>query len=160
MKKLTLLFWTCIILTGCTTAPKVDIQAEKDAIQSIEDQWVVALQTNDAEKILSFFASDAVTMDPNKPIISSLEARRNSINSMFADTTLLFNTYTGNVDAIEVSAAGDFAYARGQQEITVKTIDGLVKDKGKWVDVFRKTDGQWKVVVTIGNSDLPITGRK
>ncbi len=159
MKKITVFFCTCIILMGCTSTPKVDIQAEKDAIQSMEDQWIVALQTNDAEKILSFYASDASIMNSNKPIITGLDAIRNSIEAMFADTTLIFNTYSGTVDIIEVSATGDLAYARGKQEVTVKTKDGQVIDKGKWVDVLKKIDGQWKVIVTIGNSDLPVAGQ-
>jgi len=160
MKKNAVLFSACIILMGCTSTPKVNIQAEKDAIQSMEDQWVIALQTGDAEKILSFYASDAVIMNPNKPIITGLEAIRNATESMFADTTILLDTYTGKVDVIEVSASGDFAYARGQQEITLKTKEGLVKDKGKWVDILKKTDGLWKVTVTIGNGDLPIAGQQ
>jgi len=160
MKKIAVLFCSCITFIGCTTAPKVDIQAEKNAIQSMEDQWVVALQTNDVEKIMSFYASDAVLMDPNKPIIMGLEGIRNNANSMFTDTTLLFNTYMGNVDVIELSASGDFAYARGQQRITIKTKEGLVKDEGKRVDVLKKIDGQWKVIVTIGNSDLSIAEKQ
>ena len=52
MKKFAVLLWTCIALSGCTTTPKVDFQAEKDVIQNNEDQWTVALQTRDAEKIV------------------------------------------------------------------------------------------------------------
>jgi len=153
MKKIVVLFCAWLTLIGCTTAPKVDIQAEKNAIQSLEDQWLVALQKSDVEKIMSFFADDAVNMNPNKPIIIGLEGIRNSTNSMFTDTTLLLNTYSGTVDVIEVSASGDFAYARGQQQITIKTKEGLVNDKGKWVDVLKKINGQWKVIVSIGNGD-------
>ena len=159
MKKIVILFCACLTLAGCTTEPKVDIQAEKNAIQSMEDQWFVAFKTSDVEKIMSFYTSDAVLMDPNKPIIIGLEGIRNNANSMFTDTTLLLNTYSGTVDVIEVSTSGDFAYARGQQQITVKTKEGLVKDEGKWVDVLKKIDGQWKVIVSIGNSDLPIAGQ-
>ena len=159
MKKIVVLFCAFLTLAGCSTAPKVDIQAEKNAIQSMEDQWPVAFQTSDVEKIMSFYASDAVIMDQNKPIIIGLEGIRINANSMFTDTTLLLNTYSGTVDVIEVSTSGDFAYARGQQQIMVKTKEGLVKDEGKWVDVLKKIDGQWKIVVTIGNSDLPIAGQ-
>jgi len=159
MKKIVVLFCACLTLAGCTTAPKVDIQAEKNAIQSMEDQWFVAFKTSDVEKIMSFYASDAIIMDPNNPIIIGLEGIRNNANSMFTDTTLLLNTYSGTVNVIEVSTSGDFAYARGQQQITVKTKEGLVKDEGKWVDVLKKIDGQWKIIVTIGNSDLPIAGQ-
>ena len=157
MKKITLLFWTSIILTGCTTAPKVDIQAQKDLIQNNEDQWTVALQAKDAEKIVGFYATESVSMRPNQPVYIGLNAIRNGIESMLADTTVLFNTYTGKVDAIEVSAAGDMAYSYGHDEIMVKTKDGLVKDEGKWVDIWKKIEGQWKVVVSTGNSNKPLT---
>ena len=159
MKRIAVLFCACITLIGCTSAPKVDIQAEKNAIQSLEDQWSVAFQTSDLEKIMSSYASDAVIMDANKPIIIGLEGIRNHTNSMFTDTTLLLNTYSLKVDVIEVSTSGDFAYARGHQHITIKTKEGLIKDEGKWVDVLKKIDGQWKSIVTIGNSDLPIAGQ-
>jgi len=159
MKKIAALFCVSIILMGCTSTPKVDIQAETDAVRNLEDQWTVALQTGDVEKILSFHAPEAVGLRPNQPILVGLDAIRNRTVSMFADTTLLFNTYTGTIDIIEVSASGDLAYARGHDEITTKTKDGLVKDNGKWVDIWKKIDGQWKVTVTIGNSDLPIAGQ-
>jgi len=159
MKKIAVLFYTCIILIGCNSTPKVDFQAEKDLIQNNEDEWTVALQTRDAEKIVSFYATEAVSMRPNQPIYIGLNAIRNGIESMLSDTALLFNTYTGKVDAIEVSVAGDMAYSYGHDELMVKTKDGLVKDEGKWVDIWTKLDGQWKVIVSCGNSNKSLTGQ-
>lgn len=159
MKKTALLLCLCISLLGCTPTPKLDIQSETDAIRNLEDQWTVALQNSEPEKILGFYANDAVVMSSNKPVIIGLEAIRNMIDTMFADTTVLFKTYTGTVDDIEVSSAGDLAYARGHQEITIKTKVGSIQDKGKWVDVWKKIDGQWKVTVSIGNSDNPVAGQ-
>jgi len=159
MKKFAVLLWTCISLSGCTTTPKVDFKAEKDVIQNNEDQWTVALQTKDAEKIAGFYATEAISMRSNQPIYIGLNAIRNGIESMLSDTTLLFNTYTGKVDAIEVSVSGDMAYSYGHDEIMVKTKNGLAKDEGKWVDIWKKLDGQWKVVVSSGSSNKPLTGQ-
>jgi ketosteroid isomerase-like protein len=159
MKKIALLFCACIALTGCNTASKVDSQAEKDAIQNFEDQWTIALQISDVEKIVSYYATEAVSMRPNQPIFIGLNAIRDGIESMLTDTTLLFNTYTGKVDAVEVSVAGDMAYSYGHDELMVKTKDGLVKEEGKWVDIWKKIDGQWKVIVSCGNSNKPLTGQ-
>ncbi len=160
MKKTAVLFLCmCMGLLGCTSTPKVDIQAETDAIRNLEDQWTVALQTGDAEKIMSFYAPEAVSMRPDQPILVGLDAIRNRTESHFADTTLLFKTYTGMVDFIEVSASGDLAYARGHDEITIKTKEGLVKDNGKWVDIWKKIDGEWKAIVSVGNSDKPLAGQ-
>lgn len=141
---------------GCNPAPKLDIQGEKDAILGYEDLWTGALKTKEVEKIMGFYAPEAVSMRSNLPIYTGLNAIRSSIEAMFADTTLIFNTYTGKVDVIEVSVSGDMAYAYGHDEIMVKTKDGLVKDEGKWVDVWKKIDGQWKVVVSCGNSSSPL----
>ena len=159
MKKIVVLICMCILLSGCTSTPKVDIQAETDAIRSLEDQWAVALQEKDANKILNFYATEAVSMSPNKPILVTLDAIKNGIESMLTDTTFIFKTYKGTVDAIEVSATGDLAYARGHDEITIKTKDGIVKDEGKWVDIWKKLDGQWKVVISIANSNKPSAGQ-
>lgn len=159
MKKIAVLFCTCIILIGCTSTPKVDIVAEAEAIRNLEEQWNIALQTSDANKIISFFSTEIVSMQSNKPIAVGIQAARNITESMFADTTLLFKTYTTTIDAIEVSAAGELAYVRGQDQITVKTKDGLVQEESKWVDIWKKSDGQWKVVLNIGNSNKPLKGQ-
>lgn len=159
MKNFILCICACITLIACNTAPKLDIEVEKNAILGNEDQWTLALQTKDAEKIAGFYATEAVSMRTNQPIYIGLAAIRNSIDAMFADTTLVFSSYTGKVDFIDVSASGDLAYAYGHDEIMVKSKDGLVKDEGKWVDVWKKIDAQWKVVVSSGNTSKPLTGQ-
>jgi len=156
MKKITVLFCACIILIGCTRAPKVDTLAEANAIHNLEDQWTVALQKSDTDKIISFFNTDAVAMKPNTPISIGLQAIRKERESSFTDTTMLYKTYSSKIDTIEVSASGDLAYVRGTDRITTKTPNGLVDDMGKWVDIWKKINGEWKVVVNIWNSDMPL----
>jgi ketosteroid isomerase-like protein len=156
MKKIAVLFCACIILIGCTRAPKVDTLAEANAIRNLEDQWTVALQKSDTDKIISFFNTDAVAMKPNTPISIGLQAIRKERESSFTDTTMLYKTYSSKIDTIEVSASGDLAYVRGTDRITTKTPNGLVDDMGKWVDIWKKINGEWKVVVNIWNSDMPL----
>jgi ketosteroid isomerase-like protein len=156
MKKITVLFCACIILIGCTRAPKVDTLAEANAIRNLEDQWTVALQKSDTDKIISFFNTDAVAMKPNTPISIGLQAIRKERESSFTDTTMLYKTYSSKIDTIEVSASGDLAYVRGTDRITTKIPNGLVDDMGKWVDIWKKINGEWKVVVNIWNSDMPL----
>jgi ketosteroid isomerase-like protein len=156
MKKSAVLFCACIILIGCTRAPKVDTLAEANAIRNLEDQWTVALQKSDTDKIISFFNTDAVAMKPNTPISIGLQAIRKERETSFTDTTMLYKTYSSKIDTIEVSASGDLAYVRGTDRITTKTPNGLVDDMGKWVDIWKKINGEWKVVVNIWNSDMPL----
>lgn len=156
MKNIILLFCVLILLPGCNTEPKADKSVEADLIRSIEDQWTEAIKEVDVDKIIGFFATEAVSMPDGKPIIIGLQSIRSKIESQFADTTILFDTYSATIDTIEVSASGDLAYSRGHDEIFIKTKDTLVNVPGKWIDIYKKINGQWKVIVSIGNSDKPL----
>jgi ketosteroid isomerase-like protein len=157
MKNTLVLFCVFILFMGCSTEPKVDTAVEADIIRDLEDQWTEAIKTADVDKIIGIYATDAVSMPDDEPIATGLQNIRNRIESQFADTTVtvLFDTYSGTVDVIDVSVSGDLAYSRGHDEISVKTKDGLVIENGKWIDIYKKIDGQWKAVVSIGNSDKP-----
>jgi uncharacterized protein (TIGR02246 family) len=159
MKKFTVFFCTCIILIGCTSTPKVDILAEAEAIRSLEDQWSAAIVAKDLDKSLSSIASDAVMMDSNVPIYTGIEAIRKATEVWYADTTLLFNTYTYGIDIIEVSASGDLAYVRGHSQASYNTPDGIKEGKSKWVDIWKKSDEGWKCILNIGNTDNPKQGQ-
>ncbi len=151
MKKLTLFFWTCIILSGCTVGSKSDIQVEKDAILNLEDQWSVGFMSKDADHIMNLYSADAVSMSSEKPTLTGIKAIRESIETMLSDTTLLFNTYKYSIDVVEISSSGDLAYVRGNDEITMKTKDGTVQDKGRFIDIWKKFDGEWKIITMISN---------
>ena len=152
MEKLALLFCAFIILFGCTSSPKVDTAAEANAIRDIENQWIIADQTKDGDKILTFFSSDAVLIEPNAPISVGLQSIKEIWGSMAADTTLLWETYSSTIDKIEVAASGDLAYVRGIASMKVKTPDGLTEFTSRWVEIWKKIDGQWKTILAIANS--------
>ncbi len=155
MKKIVVLFCICIALIGCTRNPKVDTVAEAEAIRSIENQWTVALQNKDIDKILSFASSEAVVMEPNNVIYIGLQASRKQLEKIFADTTILWNTTSSAIDIVEVSASGDLAYVRGINRSKIKTQTGIGENSDKWIDVWKKTDGKWKNIVQIWNSNNP-----
>ena len=156
MKKITLLFWTCIILIGCNSTPKVDLVAEAEAIRNIEDQWIAANKVKDINKVMSIFAADAVVMESNKPITVGIDAIKKSWELWFSDTTYLHNTITGTTDNIEISASGDLGYARGTTHYNIKTPNGTGNYDDKFVDIYKKIDGEWKCIVGIWNTDKPM----
>lgn len=155
MKNTIAFFYVFISILGCSTAPKIDTAAEADLIRDLENQWTEAIKATNVDKIISFYAPEAVSISEDFPIATGIQDIRIKIESQFADTTVLFDTYTGTIDAIEVSASGDLAYARGHDQISLKTSKGIVIELGKWVDIYKKLDGEWKVAVSIGNSDKP-----
>ena len=145
------------IITACQLkTASVDARSEANAIRNLEDQWTVANKAKDIDKIVSFFASDAVVMEPNMPISVGIEAIRKSQESWFSDTTVLYNTFTATIDTIEISASGDLAYARGTGRLSINTPNGPVEEVDKWIDIWKKINGEWKVIVNIWNSDKPL----
>ena len=95
-------------------------------------------------------------MKPNHEIYVGLQNIRNQVESDFADTTMLWNTTTATIDAVEVSSSGDIAYTRGITRSKKKTLTGIVEISDKWVSIYKQVDGQWKCFVTIWNSNDPI----
>ena len=151
MKKITVILWTCILLSGCTSKPQVDIAKEADTIRNLENQWTVAIQNKDVDKILTFFSPEGVTMQPAKSIFVGIQGIRKQYESDFADTSMIHNTFSGTIEIIDVSASGDLAYVRGNNRYNIKTVTGIVERTEKWIDVWKKIDGQWKCVAGIWN---------
>jgi uncharacterized protein (TIGR02246 family) len=155
---LTFLACTCPFLIGRTQTPTVDTRAEADAIRSIEALWDAAEKARDIDKIVGLTAPDIVVMDANAPTSVGHQALRKSYESWFADT-LHSSTYSQAVDAVEVSASGDLAYDRGTSRYSHNTPKGVVDEMEKWVTIYKKIDGKWKVIVNIYNSDKPLNGQ-
>jgi len=134
----------------------VDIRTEAEAINKIEDQWTAAILAKDIDKIMSIFAPEAVVMNANSPACTGTQAIRKSLGSWFADSTIVHNEFQSGVDTIEVSASGDLAYVRGNAQIYISTPDGIVNETDKWITIYKKVNDDWKAIVDIGNSDMPI----
>ena len=122
-------FCVLISLLGCNPAPKVDTAAEASLIRAIEDQWTEALKATDVDKIISFYDTEAVSISSEATITTGLQNIRSRIEKQFADTTVIFDTYSGTIDAIEVSVSGDLAYCRGHDEISIKTAEGIISGR-------------------------------
>jgi len=155
MKKLALLFCACIILFGCTRTPKVDTTAEANAIRDLENQWIAANKSKDIDKVMTFISPEVVMIEPNAPNYEGLQSIKELWGSMFADTTLLWETYSATIDKIEVAASGELAYVRGITRMKMKTPEGITEFKAKWVEIWKKIDGEWKFALAIANSDEP-----
>ena len=152
---LTLLACTCIFLIGCTQTPPVDTRAEADAIRNIAAQWAVATKARDIDKIVSLYSPDIVIMDANVPLSVGHKALNKTYESWLTDT-LISKTLLDEIDAVEVSSSGDLAYARGTSRFRQNTPKGIVDEMNKWVSIYKKIDGKWRIIVDISNSDKPL----
>jgi uncharacterized protein (TIGR02246 family) len=143
-------------LFGLCTALAADTKAIEQALRDLDAQWSAAAESKDLEKTISFYSDDAIVLPTNALAATTKEAIRNTWKGLLASPGLAISWKTTKV---EVAESGEIAYTTGTYELTMNDASGkLVPDHGKYVEVWKKqTDGKWRVVADIWNSDLPLS---
>lgn len=147
-----------LILASCARTPPpapFDSRAtDQNVITNLEAAWGADYKSRDLEKIVSYYADDAVFMDPSAPgEIRGKEAIRTALNMFLGDKNFAISFATTGV---EVSKAGDLGFSRGTYSATMtdqKTKEPFT-ETGKYVCVYRKQgDGSWKSILDINTPD-------
>jgi uncharacterized protein (TIGR02246 family) len=137
-------------LIASTTAVRVHMSADEQEIRELGRKWLAAVRAKDAVASAGFYASDGAMFNADAPLARGSAAvtaawqrllGMRNVNLTFASTQLT------------VSNSGDMAYDIGTYELSFDDDKGMVKDVGKYVTVWRKVGGQWKVAADIANSD-------
>ena len=136
--------------TGATEeTPAVDTAAIRQAIEDGGTAWETAALT-------ALYTEDAILLPPNAPRATGSAAIQTAFTEMLAVAP--FTAIDIVTDGVEVSAAGDLAWAHGTYTST-NTVAGVpYEDSGKWLNVSENRDGQWLMVTDTWNSDTPIPG--
>ncbi len=155
MKKLFPILAGLLVLAASGCAPPVDIEAERAAILEAFVGAKEAVAAKDTERFVSFFADDASRFPPDAPRVTGNDAIREFVSEWFAAPGLAFSF--PEPGSAEVSSAGDLGYTTGSYEVTVNDAEGNpVTSRGKVVVIWKKqSDGTWKAVLDIWNSDGP-----
>jgi uncharacterized protein (TIGR02246 family) len=135
---------------SAAAAPKVDYAAEEKAIRDLDAQWANAVAAKDTAAISKLYATDALFMPPNMQALGGRAGAQKGWGGMFS---MLGFGLTFGPTKIVVAQSGDMAYDIGTYTFTMQGAKGPVEDKGKYLVVWKKQDGQWKVVADMFNSD-------
>ena len=131
-----------VTLAGC--ARTANVAQEQDALMAKDREWSGV--TKDADKFVSYFASDATIYGPGSPAITGSDNVRKAYAEMSAAPGFALSwTPTKAV----VASGGDLGYTAGTYEMS--TAGG--SEKGKYVTTWKKENGEWKVVEDIFNAD-------
>ena len=151
-----------LFLSGCIallsfafvgTTSSADTKIEQ-ALRDLDAQWSAAAGAKDVDKTVSYYAADAIVMPPNASSATTKEAIRSAWKEMLTSPGAAISW---KATKVEVANSGDLACVSGTYEQMMTDASGKpAKDRGKYVEIFKKqTDGTWKVIVDIWNSDLP-----
>jgi ketosteroid isomerase-like protein len=124
------------------------------ALGELDKKWSDAAGAKDIDKVVAYYASNALVLPSNAPAATTKEA----IRAIWKDLlTTPGNKISWKPVKIEAAKSGELAYVTGTYQLTMNDAKGKpAKEKGKYVEVFKKqNDGSWKVIVDIWNSDLP-----
>lgn len=150
MRKGAWLLTVGLLAAGC--APSANVEQERNALMEQDRAW--SQTTKDLEKFLTYYAPDASVFVPGMPIATGTAPIREAFTKLTSMPGFLLQWTVAKADA---GTSGDLGYTSGAYEMSVNDATGKpTTDKGKYVTVWKKqTDGQWKVVADIFNSDAP-----
>ena len=144
------LFCACaLVLTGHNSFAAGEDQNAK-ALIALDDQWSQAAVARDIDRVVSFYADDAVAYPPNEPIAVGRAAARKVWAGYFADPTFQISWKTTSA-----GAENNTGWTAGTYQDSFKGPDGkTVVEKWKYLCVWRKgADGKWKAIHDIWNTD-------
>ena len=150
IKKLVSAVTASILIVACTET-KVDLKAEETAIMKADSTWsALSAESKDIDKVVSYFADDAVVVPPGTPIIKGKEALRKFVEESFKIPGFSIRWKSSD---IKFSPDGKLAYMYGENMTTMNDSTGnKISIAGRGYSIWRKeTDGNWKCFVDIFN---------
>ena len=148
MKHLKGLFTLFLVLTvTCAALSQKDVS---DEIRVAEANFVKLFNAGDIDAFISVYAEDARLLPPNGPVISEREAIKEFWGGMLsAGLTVKITT---------VSAQGFGKTAIEEGVVEIYSGDSMV-DEVKFIVVWKKIKGEWKMYQDIWNSNNPLPGQ-
>ena len=141
-----------ILAGACSSlSPRFDAAAEADKLLKRDAEWAEAAAAGkDVDKIVSYWADDAVVIPQGQPVAEGKEAIRAFVAGSLKIPGFRIHWVS---DKVSFSPDGQLAYMRGTNEMTVPGPTGAPMSlPGRGISVWRReSDGQWRCVVDIWN---------
>lgn len=154
------LFLIAPLVAACATTPPpepqpvampvVNLEAEEQAIRARANEMAAAARAGNASKTASFYAEDAVFLPAHMPIVRGRGAITTAWTDMLKTPGL---NLTFEPTRITVAESGDLAEDVGTYRMTVQSPQGTYVEDGKYVVVWKKVNGEWRISSDIYNPD-------
>ena len=139
-----------LVLIPACARPPFDASAESQKLLRRDAEWSAAAAGKDVEKALSYFADDAVMMEPGEPAHEGKADIRKYVTGLLHTPGFSIRWVS---EGPVFSPSGNMAYLRGANETTVPGPAGSVTTLHlRGVSIWRRElDGEWRCVADIGN---------
>lgn len=120
--------------------------AVRSEIAALNTRFAQAVRDGDAATLAGLYTSDAKVMPPGGPAVVGPEA---IVAFWVGGPRVEISLAT-----VELEVIGDTAIETGQATITAPGPERRQLDASKYVVVWKRVDGDWRVHIDIFNSDL------
>lgn len=134
--------------TDKLSQPAFDLTVAKTEIEEANRNYMDILSKGDSVGLANCYTYDAKFMGPNSPAI---EGRKN-IQAVIAG---FINSGATKLNLKINDLWGTEALLAEEGVMTLSTKEGKQLEKGKYIVLWKKEDGKWKLFRDFFNSDLP-----
>lgn len=147
MKKITATLLVMLLLAPTPFAKKDKSARGADLLRQLEAEFAADVAQHGHDAFITHFADDGVELVDGGGINTKDDMRKQP--AWPAGTSLTWTPVKA-----EMATSGNLGYTYGNYVYTAKNKEGkLVTNYGKYTSIWKKQkDGQWKVLVDMGNS--------
>jgi uncharacterized protein (TIGR02246 family) len=123
----------------------------RDAIAAVNENIMTAFKKGDAAGLAAFYTENGQILAPNSDFVTG----RHAIQE-FWQAVLGMGIKEIRLESVEVESQGDTAI-----EVGINSAyggEGQEIDKGKYIVIWKREHGQWKLHRDIANSSNPVPG--
>jgi uncharacterized protein (TIGR02246 family) len=127
-----------------------DVTNVRDAVAAGNERFVATFARQDAAGLAELYTESANLLPPNSDILEGRPAIQ-----AFWQAVMNMGIRSAQLDIVEVEALGDMAIEMSRFKLL--TQDGQVADYGKYVVVWKREKGEWRLHRDIFNSSRPLS---
>jgi len=144
-----------LLVLGCNQQqkPAFDVTAMKKIIEEKNNQFTKAHITGDTAFLNNIFTQDAKAFPPNSDVVTGRPAIA-AVNSQWVN----FDIKEFREETIAFYGNEDYLIDEGNYYVRYGKDNTI--DKGKYLNVWKKEDGDWKIFSNIWNTSMPATPAK
>jgi len=150
MKKL---FLTCAAILIAVSQLYAQGEADMKAkFNELNKKFSKMMVDNDLEGMLSYYAENPISMPSYQPMLRGLDAMRESHKQQHQ---MGMKVTAFELTATDVIVEGNIAIEIGTYTISMDMPEmGKMDDHGKYMNVWEKQGGDWKIRADIWNTDM------
>jgi ketosteroid isomerase-like protein len=139
-----------VTVAACTSsAPSFDLANAKKEIEAANRELSDFMASGDSVALADAYTTDGALMLSNMPSVKG----RESLIKLWGG---LINAGMSRLELTTLEVWGNENYITEEGLIVIKTKEGIQLDKGKYLVLWKKENGKWKLHRDISNSDLPL----